>query len=197
MTDRTRRVIDHRPDHRSGRGMRAGVAVGALVLAFGLATGCGTQPNPRWFPSETVNSTPARCEDERFAGQEECGGPTFEELRAQNLHYADRLPFTGDPATSDAIRKEVVTALEPLVAANPAATATPDEVRSALEAWGVAHPGVSFRVADNAVRTAGTAFGIELADQGGCVFGTVNNGTVTAEVGGYINDGGCLAVYAH
>jgi hypothetical protein len=50
------------------------------------------------------------------------------------------------------------------------------------------------QVALNAVRQAGTAFAVQV--DGGCVFGAVHDGELTVDIGGYINDGGCLATYA-
>jgi hypothetical protein len=50
-------------------------------------------------------------------------------------------------------------------------------------------------VSTNAVRTSGTAFAVPVP--GGCVFGSVHDGTVDVAVGGYVNDGGCLASCGH
>jgi hypothetical protein len=110
-------------------------------------------------------------------------------LREMNLDYADRLDFTGDIDAAGAVADQVRAALAPL-AATPAPGPTPDQVRAAL-----APVGTDVEVSDIAVRTAGTAFGI--AVDGGCVFGSVHDGTVDVEVGGYVDDGGCLAEYGH
>jgi hypothetical protein len=115
-------------------------------------------------------------------------GPTPEQLREMNLAYADRLPFGGDPEAAAVVADDVRTALAPLAGALPAPA--PDQVQEALARWA---PGVV--VSTNAVRTAGTAFAVSV--EGGCVFGSVHDGQVDVEVGGYVNDGGCLAEYGH
>ena len=53
---------------------------------------------------------------------------------------------------------------------------------------------VGVTVMTNAVGLPGTAFGV-LAN-GGCVFGSILT-EISVEVGGYVNDGGCLAIQAH
>jgi hypothetical protein len=111
-----------------------------------------------------------------------------EELRETNLAYADRMAFTGDLAAATAIADQARTALGPLADVQP--PPTPDQVVHALA---TIDPHVV--VSDNAVRAAGAAFAIEVG--GGCVFGSVYDGAVDVEIGGYINDGGCLAVYGH
>jgi hypothetical protein len=67
---------------------------------------------------------------------------------------------------------------------------SPEHVRQALAPW---EPGVT--LSTDAVRTSGTAFAVSV--DGGCVFGSVHDGVVDVEVGGYVNDGGCLASYGH
>jgi hypothetical protein len=115
-----------------------------------------------------------------------CGVPP-EELREMNLHYADRVEFTGDIAAATRVADQARMALEPLAPILPAPA--PEQVQGALAPVGYA------TVSSTAVRTAGTAFGIGV--DGGCVFGSVHDGTVDVEIGGYVNDGGCLASYGH
>jgi hypothetical protein len=78
-------------------------------------------------------------------------------------------------------------ALEPFASVLPAPSI--EQVQAALAPVGAA------TVSSTAVRTAGAAFGLEV--DGGCVFGSVHQGTVRVEIGGYVNDGGCLASYGH
>jgi hypothetical protein len=91
-------------------------------------------------------------------------------------------------AAADAVAGEVRAALGPVAGVLPAPS--PEQVRQALAPW---EPGVT--LSTDAVRTSGTAFAVSV--DGGCVFGSVHDGVVDVEVGGYVNDGGCLASYGH
>ena len=112
-------------------------------------------------------------------------GLTPEELREINLHYADRVDFTGDLAAATDVADAARIALEPLASVLPAPSI--EQVQAALAPVGAA------TVSSTAVRTAGAAFGLEV--DGGCVFGSVHQGTVRVEIGGDVNDGGYLASY--
>lgn len=132
-------------------------------------------------------STVLECvSDEDFATGL-CGTPP-EVLREANLSYADRLDFSGDLEAANAIAEQARTALAPLAGILP--YPSPDKVKEAL-----APVSADVTTMDNAVRTSGAAFGIAI--EGGCVFGTVYDGEIEVEVGGYVNDGGCLAAYGH
>jgi hypothetical protein len=115
-------------------------------------------------------------------------GTSPEDLREMNLDYADRMDFAGDLAAATLVAEDARAALEPLAPILPAPST--DAVHNAL-----LPVSEHVTVSANAVRTGGTAFGI--AVDGGCVFGNVNQGAVEVEVGGYVNDGGCLASYGH
>ena len=160
----------------------AGGALDERADRVGLRATSGGEPGraappPGEAPScEGADGGPATC------------GPTFEELRETNLDYADRMPFAGDLPAATAVADEVRVALAPLAPTLPAPTAA--EVEAALAPWA---PNVT--VSTDAVRTSGTAFGVSV--DGGCVFGSVHDGTVDVEVGGGVNDGGCLASYGH
>jgi hypothetical protein len=114
-------------------------------------------------------------------------GLTFEEQRSLNLRYAERMHFTGDANQADAVAAEVRRAVTSLASEKPNPTVA--DVRAALSRW------ADVAVTDNAVKTAGVAFGISVG--GGCVFGSITDGRVAVDVGGYIRDGGCLAEYGH
>ena len=162
------------------------VWLGVVSIAAVLLAACGTDedlssPGQSLGPKWSSTTTTAAC-----VGQE-CHA-SFEELRKANLRYADRIDFSGDVDAAEATAAEVRAAVEPLATKEPSATA--DDVRTALAKWGR-----DIQVSDNAVKTAGVAFAV--AVEGGCVFGSLWNGVVEVNVGGYINDGGCLASYGH
>jgi len=114
-------------------------------------------------------------------------GVSFEELRRLNLRYADRDPFSGDGPGILKDQARVRAALK--VLAKP----TEANFRAALIGSGFSSNNIG--TSNNAVRMAGVAFAVT-AD-GGCIFGSSYEGVLTVDVGGYINDGGCLASYGH
>lgn len=158
-----------------------------LVIALLSAAGCSKSSSELQAvpPAQaTTTTTPCAAQPRDQGG---CG-PTFEEQRALNLRYAERLAFTGDLQQATATAEEVRGALAPLAGIRPSPSV--DDVRAALGRWGR-----DVEVSGNAVRTAGTAFAVSV--QGGCVFGALYDGALTVEVGGYVRDGGCLASYGH
>lgn len=154
------------------------VAASGLLV---LTAACGSSTTPSAPPAAPLPS-------KTCATAEACG-VSFEELRRVNLHYADRLDFHGDPAGALRDERRVKSALTPL-ASRPA---TPDDIRAALVGAGF-EPG-AIQASTNAVRTAGTAFAVSV--DGGCVFGAFYARRLTVAVGGYVEDGGCLAEYGH
>ena len=186
----------------SGGGSRTPVVVGAVtavVLVVGVGavvlvgrTGDdatdvlleGAQPRSG---AMTTSTSAIECTSDADFETGLCG-LSPEELREMNLAYADRLEFTGDLDAANAVAEQARTALAPIAGVLPQPSV--EQVREAL-----APVSADVSVIDNAVRTAGTAFGIGV--DGGCVFGTVHSGTVEVEIGGYVNDGGCLAAYGH
>lgn len=165
-------------------GRRRPVGLAAALLAL-IATGC-SQPADDVVAGSPATATTSICA--HIPTDQGGCGPTFEKQRNLNLRYADRVEFTGDLAAAEEVARRVRAALEPVAAANP--TPPVEDVRAALSEW---EPDV--QVALNAVRQAGTAFGLPIS--GGCVFGAIYQGQLIVEIGGYINDGGCLATYAH
>jgi len=158
-----------------------------LVALLATATGCAATPLSRQ-PTLT-HSTPspsAPCSTGAGSLTSQCG-VSFEELRRLNLRYADRDPFSGDGRGILKDEARVRGALK--VLAKP----TVVTVRAALVGSGFSADSIG--TSTNAVRMAGVAFAVE-AD-GGCIFGAIYAGELTVDVGGYINDGGCLAAYGH
>ncbi len=175
------------------RSLAAALAVGFAVASCS-ADGdeqVGTGP-PTTVPAEQSprsNTADAAIFEEACADappETHCG-VTEAELRDMNLHYADRMDFAGDPADAAPVVGVVRQRLAPYVgtAAQPSA----EDVEAALDGLD------SVQTSTNAVRTSGTAFAV--AVDGGCVFGSIHDGELTVEIGGYINDGGCLASYGH
>ncbi|MDQ1597923.1 MAG: hypothetical protein QOI70_1347 [Microbacteriaceae bacterium] len=106
----------------------------------------------------------------------------------ENLKYRDRQDLSAqetDAATG--FIQPVTTALQPL--ADGQVPMTKDSVVAAVVSAGFASRDVQ------TVEGVGIGFGASTGY--GCVFGSVGAGTVSVEVGGYINDGGCLAVSGH
>lgn len=178
------------PGHRRTWTLVAGgatvvAAIGALVAA--IPQGANAGETVRMEGSGTADEPAPECRSEADFETGLCG-PTFEELREMNLAYADRVDFAGDPDAAAVVADQAAAALQHLAATTP--DPSPDQVREALLPVSTA-----VTVSAKAVRTAGAAFAIEV--DGGCVFGSVYQGSVEAEVGGYVNDGGCLAEYGH
>jgi hypothetical protein len=159
------------------------------LLCIALAVGCSGGS-----AADQVMSTPSTASPRPQPPA--CGLPdqvqacelSEEELRAVNLRYADRLPYVGNPRAALDVQAQVQKRLASIAKGNPG----PDELREALS---TAFPELEIATSDNAVRMAGTAFA--LAVDGGCVFGQIYLGELRVNVGGFINDGGCLAVYGH
>jgi hypothetical protein len=101
---------------------------------------------------------------------------------------SERLPFRGDGDEAGRTADQIRLTLASLVAASP----VPDEVEvhQALTPW--ARSNHSVEVSTRVVPTSGTGFGVRTP--GGCIFGSVDHGTVQVEVGGYVDRGGCLDV---
>jgi hypothetical protein len=167
------------------RRIRTFLVVGAALAAASASCGGGRVV----VGNEEARSTTTSTSTCAHIPHDEGGcGLTFEEQRRLNLRYADRIDFAGDVTSARAVADEVRVALAPLADRRPAPAV--EDVRAALAPW---TPGVE--VSDKAVRRAGTAFGVPV--DGGCVFGSIYEGELEVEIGGYINDGGCLGVYAH
>lgn len=176
------------------------LAATAVVLA---GAGCGDEdPVTADAPdtSARAGNAPAVLEDDSAElSQDEIAsvcadapsntqcGLTFEQLRDLNMRYADRFDFVGEPADAAVLIGVVRQRLEPFVGVPT--TPTEDELYEALD--GLSSPQVSA----SAVGANGVGFAVSL--EGGCVFGSIFEGELTVEYGGFINDGGCLAVYGH
>jgi hypothetical protein len=164
------------------------VLAGLAFVAIGCGSGRPVSVGPGADASGSVPfATAPACPYTSLDHDEPCG-PDPEQLRRDNLRYADRVPFTGDVAAAQAVAEEVRAALVPLADVRPAPPL--DDVKRALATW---EPNIG--VSANAVGAAGSAFAVSVP--GGCVFGGIREGNLRVEVGGYVNDGGCLAVYGH
>ncbi len=157
----------------------------AAILLAGVACGaCGTRVENS-APAATTSTSVGPC-----LSYDQCG-VTFEQLKRDNNRYAQRLPFAGDPVKAEDFAARVRVALAPL--GGSGSQPTVEAVQGAMTA--VLPPGSSVQVTTSARGLSGTAFGVVVA--GGCVFGNIAGGVVTVSVGGYIHDGGCLAVIGH
>ncbi|MDQ6724873.1 MAG: hypothetical protein M3066_01655 [Actinomycetota bacterium] len=116
----------------------------------------------------------------------------FEQLHRDNVRYAERLPFAGDTVKAQGSAARVRDALSPLARSGERAPAV-EAVQGAMMA--VLPPKTFVQVMTNARYLPGTAFGAEVA--AGCVFGNILDGVLAVDVGGYIRDGGCLAIIGH
>jgi hypothetical protein len=166
------------------------VAIGGVVILAGRDGGGPPDAVQTEEPSDIgalAPGTSIECSSNEDFESGLCGVDP-EALRESNLAYADRVAFSGDRAAATTIAERAGTALAPLAEVRP--SPSPDQVADAL-----APVSPNVVVSDNAVRTAGAAFGIEV--DGGCVFGSVYDGAIAVEIGGYVNDGGCLAEYGH
>lgn len=194
-------AADIAADHLAGAGRRLSPVLVVVSLLVVIGVGFGVV---RWVSDDvekTVMSAdlpgggagaagvepPSECVSDADFETGLCG-TSPEDLREMNLDYADRMDFTGDLAAATRVADDARAALEPLAPVLPAPST--DAVHNAL-----LPVSEHLTVSANAVRTGGTAFGI--AVDGGCVFGNVNQGAVEVEIGGYVNDGGCLASYGH
>ncbi|HKE74298.1 MAG TPA: hypothetical protein VKB57_11820 [Acidimicrobiales bacterium] len=169
----------------AGIGVVAAAGLAAVALRGGDGGGFDAATDPVAAPSRTTTTRSCRSDAEY---ETVACGLTPEQLRDINLHYADRVAFTGDRSAADALAARARTALAPLASARPQPSL--DQVQTAL-----APLAPYVQVSSNAVRMAGAAFAIGV--DGGCVYGSVWQGAVEVRVGGYVNDGGCLASYGH
>ena len=168
----------------AGCGSRSRTTAGAPQDPIALVT--TTFPCPA--PIEGEEADPTHGEGGDGSG---CGAVSFRALRDSNLHYADRMPIIGSPAKAEAWQPVIQRALAPLTKADH--QASQQEVEDVLQQTMPAN--TSIRVATNAVRTSGTAFGVQIDNA--CVTGSIDGQKLTVEVSGFVNDGGCLAVYGH
>ncbi len=165
-----------------------GAGAGAGAIADSTAAVPSEQPPPS---SADDDGLPADGQ----TYEEACGdapadtycGVTEAELHAMNRRYADRLDFIGDPARAETTVGVVRERLAPFV--GTATQPSEQDVAAALDGLD------SVQTSSNAVGESGTAFAV--AVDGGCVFGAIAGGELTVEIGGFVNDGGCLASYGH
>jgi hypothetical protein len=115
----------------------------------------------------------------------------FQELNRDNRRPYQRQPFAGDSIRVEESAARVREALSPFEDSD--AQPAVEDVRQAISA--VLPSKTLVEVTTTAFGLPGTAFGAVVGD--GCVFGSIHQGTVTVEVGGYINDGGCLPILGH
>ncbi len=158
--------------------------VGVLAL-----TGCAADPGA---PAPTP--TAACPEPVHGSAPDGCAPFDPDAAMAENERYRDRLPLT-ESQLADAAEPlaAATTALEPF--ALPGAEVTESAVIEALVDAGFSRSGIQTLVADRADGTS-VALGIS-ADFGGCLFGGVSVRGLEIDAGGYILDGGCLAMVGH
>ncbi|CAN5121867.1 hypothetical protein BH11ACT4_BH11ACT4_17240 [soil metagenome] len=157
----------------------------ALIAVLTLA-GCATAPEG------TPSSSPSWINCDAVSGTEPvstCPAPTSDAgVHPENEAYRDRMPLAaGDQAMADALIPRVTAALQPLADGTTAVTAS--AVVAAMVTAGFAASDV--QVAEG----SGVAFGASTGY--GCIFGGVNLGQLELDAGGYIKDGGCLALAGH
>lgn len=167
----------------------AGIAASSLLLSCGRDDGVIAQEGaaPESVVPQEASDTTTPCPTGGASEAEFCG-PSWQEQHDLNMRYADRYEFEGDLDAAEATAAEVEAALRSLVAAE--IDPTEEQVADALRQFSE-----DVTVSSNAVEASGIGFGIQVA--GGCVFGDLRSGTIDVEVGGFIHDGGCLALYAH
>lgn len=163
------------------------LAATALMLA-----GCATSESAHGAASPTASATPT-CAVPAQPGVDpppECVVYDPERNMAANEGYRERMPQSeaGRRAGEDIVPAitEALTALR-----ESGATLTGDAVRSAIAGAGVVPEGIQVDE-----RGGRVLFGFPVPE-GGCVAGSVTPDAVTAEPGGFIMDGGCLAMVGH
>lgn len=168
------------------RSVVVSVALGVALLGCGGGDDGGSVETAGSLQEDgaaTATTWDDPCADPRSARCE----AAWQEQRQSNRRHADRHDFLGDPANAEPTAATVRDRLARFAggSATPSAAAVEDALEGLPEV----------QTATNAVATAGTAFGV--AVDGGCVFGSIHQGEVRVEIGGYVNDGGCLAVNGH
>jgi len=161
-------------------------ASAGLVLAGLLLGACGTVSAPPAEPGGTPAPRASVACPEPVGGDVPAGCVPYDPEWAmeQNERYRDRMPMDAQTRAANApVLQDAVAVLEQL-----GGRVTPEAVDRALTDVGLS--GVRTRDADGGVAFGGGA------PAGGCVHGAVDAaGTVTAELGGYILDGGCLPAH--
>ena len=170
--------------------MRLGHAFMLVVLAVALAGCASPAGDTPVAASASPTPTCAVAEPPGVEPPEGCIVYDAEKNMASNETYRDRMsqPEAGRIA-GEALVEPVTTALTELRATG--AALSEDGVRAALVDAGVAAADIQALGGFDSV-----AFGAAV-DGGGCVFGSVSAEVVTVDVGGFIMDGGCLAMVGH
>lgn len=171
----------------TGQLRAAAVAVALLMAACGDGTSDEAISSPRGSDTDGYASTtvdPCLVPDPEAS---RCGIP-FDELHELNLRHADRLEFSGDLEVAYAVLVDVEARMQELLTTSGSPTV--EQVEQALQ-----EIGEPVNASSESVGASGVGFGVQV--DGGCVFGHVGNGSFEAEIGGFVNDGGCLALYGH
>lgn len=172
----------------TGRALFGPVMTCAVVLLVGCAsTDAGRDLTPT-SPSPT--SACAVAEQPGVEPPAGCIVYDTDDNMASNELYRQRMPQPEAGQTAAAALIGPVT--DALTALRVSGVPITDQaVRTALTSAGVR---------EDAIQTGGStgsiAYGAAI-DGGGCVFGGVTVETVSAEAGGFIMDGGCLAMIGH
>lgn len=157
-----------------------------LILPL-LLCGCASAPE-----AAAISASPSWINCNAVSGTEpvsSCAPPTSDGgVNPENEAYRERMPVdAADRAALDALVAPVTAALQPL--ADGAAPITSAAVIAAIVSAGF--EAAEVQVAEG----SGVAFGASTGF--GCVFGGVQPGRLDVAAGGYINDGGCLALSGH
>lgn len=171
--------------HAAARAAFAVIVVAGLSLA-----GCGREPGDEdAVPSGAASSSPtAACPRvEEMPDGANCAVYDPDAAMAENRRYKQQMPISPEVrAEFEGYVGPARTALESL---KPPASA--DDVERALGSVGLDEHSVQTDDAGNGVR-----FGASTG--GGCVKGSVSlDGIVNVSTGGFILDGGCLAMSGH
>lgn len=160
------------------------------VLAIALAACASPSDDIAVAASASPMPTCAVAEMPGVDAPEGCITYDAEKNMASNETYRDRMPQPdAGRMTGEALIEQVTAALTEL--RNSGATLTEDAVGAALVNAGVIEKHIQMLGGARAI-----AFGAAV-DGGGCVFGSITAETVTVDVGGFIMDGGCLAMIGH
>jgi predicted small secreted protein len=172
--------------------MRMPVLLSLAAIAV-LLTGCataGTGAGPDAAPTPTA-ACPQPIEGPTPTA---CVPYDPDAAMAENEHYRDRKDLTDEQAAAAVAPVAAATAaLQPY--ADGTEPITENSVVTALTEAGFERDSIQTIFADRA-DGASVAFGIS-AEFGGCVFGGVSVRETTVAAGGYILDGGCLAMTGH
>ncbi|WP_157532405.1 hypothetical protein [Microbacterium sp. TNHR37B] len=177
---------------RGARGVCGLVGVAVSVAAL---TGCASPGGPSSSPSSALSPSPSVCvvaENPHAEPPEGCITYDPEANMALNESYRDRYPVGDDVVAAGAPYVDAVTA--GLADLQGSASLTAEGVREVLARSGLPPEGIQ-TLGD----TGSVAFGAILpaevtsSSMAACLFGEVTTDRLAVEIGGLVQDGGCLA----